>query len=797
MFNNYLKIAFRNMKRHKIFSTVNIIGLLIGITSFMLIMIWIGYEMSFDSFNKNKDRIYRLCVDLEAGSHMIYPMTMPNAAPFLKSEFPEVQQAARLDNPKRATVKVGEDTFIEEGVCHGDNSIFDVFTFPFVNGNPQSALTEPYTAVLSESISKKYFGDNDPIGEIIEINSAPYRITGIIQDIPMTAHFHFNIMGSFSTLYALDKSAMQNWFHIQFFTYILLGKNTDVEQFENKFPKFIDTHLGELLNSAGASLQFFLQPLKKIHLHSELAGDIAPQSDIKSLYIFASIALFILIIAGINFINLSTANSSARAKEIGLRKTIGSNKKQLIEQFLVESILMCFFAMILSLVLVDLFRPNFFRLFGTKIDLQYLSPISIIAFVLLFPIFIGVLAGSYPAFYLSRFKPVTTQGSGFGGVSRKTHLRNFLVICQFTISIVLIISTLTIFNQISFMRRSDPGFEKENVIVIPNMRLLMQNGSPEALKQELLTIPGIEELGFSSLVPGFGIQKAIMYPEGFPLDKPHMGQKLFIDDDYLDVLGVNFVDGRKFSQKFSSDPTESVIINQTAAKTFGWSEPLGKTFLFKTVDGNTISMNVVGVIKDFHSDSFHNPIEPLIIYNLSDRVNFLAINVSDKNVSATIEKLKEKIKIFAPDFSFKYYMLDEIMSNSYNTDFQVGKLTMYLCILAVLLGCLGLFGLTVFLVQKRTKEIGIRKVLGASVSRINIQLSREFVRLIFISIVMSFPIAFIIMKKWLENFAYKTSQNIWIFVISGLVVLLISIITVCFQTIRASQKNPAEVIKYE
>jgi len=760
-------------------------------------MLWIGYEMSFDGFNGNKERIYRLCVDFEAGSHMIYPMTMPNAAPFLMEEFPEVKQAARLESPRRASIKIGENTFVEEGVCHGDNAVFDVFTFPFINGNPQSALKEPYTVLLTESIAKKYFGTSDPIGETLEINSFPYRITGIIRDIPLNSHFHFNIMGSFETLYAQNRDAMQNWFHIQFYTYLLLRENTSIKEFEKKLPQFIDAHIGELLQAAGASLQFFLQPLKKIHLHSELAGDIAPQSNIRTLYIFASIALFILVIACINFINLSTANSSARAKEIGLRKTVGSKIRQLIEQFLVESIILCYFAMILSLVIVDLIKPSFSTIFGTTIDLSYLNPVAAIAFILLFPIVVGVLAGSYPAFYLSRFKPVTILRSRLSGTSSKATLRNVLVILQFSISIILIISTLTIFNQISFTRKSDLGFEKENVIIVPNLRLLLQNGSQEALRRELSTISGVKELGFSSLVPGFGIQKAVMYPEGFPLDKPHMGQKLFVDDEYLEVLGVEFVDGRNFSQKFSTDPTESVIINQTAAKTFGWSEPLGKTFLFTSASGETISMNVIGVVKDFHSDSFHNPIEPLIIYNQSDRANFLAIKVSDKNISETIEKLKKQIKIFAPDFPFKYYFLDETLNNMYREDYQIGKLAMYFCILAILLGCLGLFGLTSFLIQNRTKEIGIRKVLGASVSRINELLARQFVSLIFISIVISFPLAFFIMKRWLQNFAYKTSQNIWIFLISGLGVLFISIMTVSVQTIKAAQVNPADIIKYE
>lgn len=785
------------MKRHKVFSFINLIGLVLGITSFLLIMIWIGYEMSFDSFNENKDRIHRLCVDFEAGSHMIFPMTMPNAAPLLVTEFPEVESAARLESPRRASVKVGDNIFVEEGVCHGDNALFNVFTFPFVKGDPQSALTDPYTVVLTESIAKKYFSDTDPVGETIEINNAPYRITGIIRDIPMNSHFYFNIMGSFETLYAQDRDAMQNWFHIQFFTYLLLKPNVDIGHFENKFPRFIDDHLDELIDSAGASLTFFLQPLKIIHLYSELAGEIAPQSDIKTLYIFASIALFILIIACINFINLSTAHSSARAKEIGLRKTIGSKRRQLVEQFLTESIILCYVAMLLSLVLVDLIKPNFYAIFGTQVDLHYLHPPFVIIFALLFPLLVGFLAGSYPAFYLSRIKPAVIFKSDFTSKAGKATFRNILVIFQFAISVILIISTLTIFNQISFMTHSDPGFEKENIIIVPNMRLLLKDVNQDALKEKLSGILGIKKIGFSSLVPGFGIQKAIMYPEGFPLDKPHMGQKLFIDDAYLDILGIEFAEGRNFSRKFSTDPTESVIINQTAAKEFGWSKPLGKNFYLKNNDGNGLILNVIGVVKDFHQDSFHNPIEPLIIYNQSNRANFLVIKTSGKNPTAIIEKIKAQIKDIVPNFSLKYYFLDETIKRIYKNDLQIGKLALYFCFLAIILGCLGLFGLTVFLVQKKKKEIGIRKVLGASISEIRESLAQQFVKLVIISMIISFPIAFFIMKRWLQNFAYKTHLGIWIFLVSGFAVLFISVVTVSIQTIKAARTNPADVIKYE
>jgi len=797
MIKNYLKIAFRNMKHHKVFSIINLIGLIIGITSFMLIMIWIGYEMSYDGFNKNKDQIYRLCVDFEAGNHMIYPMTMPNAGPQLVEDFPEVIQAARLESPRRATIKIGEKTFTEEGFCHGDNSIFEVFTFPFKSGDKQTALIEPFTVVLTHSIAQKYFGESNPIGETVEINNTPYRITGIIEDIPYNSHFRLSIMGSFETLFSQNSDAMSNWFHIQFFTYLLLNEDTSIEDFEAKLVSFVDAHMGELLHSAGAQLTFFLQPLKDIHLRSELAGDIAKQSNIQTLYIFFSIAIFILIIACINFINLSTANAGVHAREIGLRKAIGSKKRQLVAQFLTESIILCFIAMLLTLVIIDLSRPSLQNIFGVHIDLGYLNPVTATGFILLFPVLLGVIAGSYPAFYLSRFKPVAILRSGFLQTSSKAHLRNILVILQFTISLILIISTLTIFNQINFMQDKDPGFSQENMIIVLNTRLLLHNSSAEVLKEQLSEIPHIKEIGFSSLVPGFGTQKAIMYPEGFPMDQPQMGQKLFVDEGFLDALGMRFAYGRNFSQNYPSDPTESVIINETAAKTFGWKEPLGKTFSFRGENEELEKLNVIGVLNDFHSSSLHDKIEPLIIYNLPDNANFLIIKTYTKPTEETLSIIKKQIQVFNPNFMFKYYFLDDVLHNQYASDKQVGKMALYFCLLAILLAILGLFGLTTFLIHKKTKEIGIRKVMGASVTGITIRLSSDFFRLIFISMFIASPLAYIVMNKWLQGFAYRTEQPAWIFLLSAFAVMILSIITVSYQTIKAARTNPAEVIKYE
>jgi putative ABC transport system permease protein len=795
---NYLKITLRNMGRHRLFSLINLVGLVLGILAYLLIMTWVGYEMSFDGFNEHKDRIQRLCVDLEAGSHMIYPMTMPAAAQLLINDYPEVINAARLEGPTRASIKIGEQTFIEPGVAHGDNSLFEVFSFPFISGDIKNALVEPYTVVLTQSTAQKYFADKDPMGEVIQINGkGDYTVTGIVKDIPQNSHFRFNIMASFASLYAADPDLMGNWFHIQFFTYLLFAENADVKAFADRLPEFVDTYMGSRLSGAGATLKLFMQPLTRIHLHSDLAGDIAVQADVKTLYLFLGIAIFVLLLACINFINLSTASVAVRAREIGLRKVFGSSRKELIWQFLLESFIFSFIATLIAVAAVEIIRPYFQELFGTYVDINFLNPLTIIMLLLAFPVIVTLLAGSYPTLYLSALQPVSILKKGFFRSANRSYLRSILVIFQFSISIILIISTLTISKQINYMKHSDPGFKEENVIVLPGIRSLINEVSVDILRQTLTQLPEVEQIGFSSLLPGRGTQKALMYPEGFPDDQPQMGEKLFVDADYIDAIGIEILKGRNFSPDLLSDPQSSVIINETAAANFGWEEPIGKIFSFTSRSGGKSQMQVIGLVRDFHSTSLRESIEPLIIYNNESRLNFLTLRLRTDDLKGTIAKLKQQIKKLKPDFGFRYYFLEEILDNMYREDLQTAKLALYFSIMAILLGCLGLLGLTTFLVSNRTKEIGIRKVMGASGQSIIILLARQFCKWVLIAIVISLPIAGYLMNIWLRNFAYRTQTGFFIYAAAAIFALLISIVTISFQTIKTARANPVEALKYE
>ncbi len=801
MFKNYLKIAIRNIIRHKGFSFINIAGLAIGMACCILIMLWISNEFSFDKFNQYKDRIYRLCVDFEAGSHMVLPMTMPPAASLLIKEFPEVVNAARLEFPSHGSVKVNDEIFHETGVCHGDNSLFEIFSFPFLTGNSETALIEPYTVVITESVAERYFKKEDPIGKTLEINGKnEYTITGVIKDIPDNSHFRFNIMCSFKTLYSQNRSVMENWFHIQFFTYLLLEEDADIAQFEKKLPQFVDKYMGNALKASGASLKFFLQPLSRIHLYSSFAGDIALQADIKYIYLFAGIAFFVLMIACVNFINLSTARSSVRSMEIGIRKTMGAARSRLIFQFLLESVVLSFFALLFALVLVEVLQSKFHFIFGKELNFNVLSSGVFFSGLIAFPVFVGILAGSYPAFYLSDIKPVAILKQGFKTGSYRSYFRNVLVTFQFVVSIILIIATITIFYQIHFMKRKDPGFKKENVIIISGINNILRENSLGILRQKFLGIPEIVNLGCTSLVPGRGIQRAVMYPEGFPLDQPQMGEKLFVDSHYIPTMGIELIAGRNFSEDFPADPEESVIINEAAAKEFGWSKPIGKTFSFRTSqeeDQKVIKLKVIGVVKDFHSASLHSKIEPLIFYYDTSRVNFLTIKVASDNPSQTLDTIKQKWKEIAPDFLFNFFFLDESLDQKYRSEERIGNIALYFCLLTVFIGCLGLFGLTAFIIEQRTKEIGIRKVLGSSVGQIVSLLTLNFIKWVVVANVIAFPVAYFIMKKWLQNFAYRTEINLITFVVSGLFVLMIALLTICFQTIKSANANPVKALKYE
>jgi putative ABC transport system permease protein len=800
MFRNYLKVALRNIKKQKGYAFINISGLAIGLAACIMILLWVHDELSFDAYHENADRIYRLTIDATLGTRMKAPVSPTPSGPAMVAEYPEVLQYVRLSRPNRSPVIVGDKEYFEENVAFADNSIFEVFSFPFLRGDPETALKTPYTAVITEEIARKYFGDDEPIGKIIKFGeNQEYAITGVVKTIPANSHFTFNILRSMETQYAENRPLMENWMAISQYTYLLLAKNADHKILEQKLPALIEKHLGPVLKSIGATITLHLQPLRDIHLHSDFAGDIAAQGNVMYVYIFSAIALFVLIIACINFVNLSTARSATRAQEVGLRKTLGAVRHRLVGQFLGESVLYSLLSLILSIILILAAMPWFNAVVGRSLDLNILQvPWLIPAFVGL-ALVVGVMAGSYPAFFLSAFQPVRVLRGKLKFSTKNIQFRRILVIIQFAISIVLIVGTMIIYKQLIYMKSKDLGFNKEHVVILPGLDDVMEH-SYQTLRNEFKTLPGVINVGASTKVPGRGIRKSAFQPEGFSQDQSQTMDYLDIDPDYLLTLGIQIVEGRNFSEDFSTDRLESVIINETAAKKFGWVSPIGKQFIFAPEPNSQEKerrMNVVGVIKDYHNASLRLKIEPMILFYDPAGFSSFVLRIAGTNIQKTVSLIRDKWKELLPQKPFDYFFLDDSFDSQYRAEERMGNLILRFSLLAIFVGCLGLFGMASYTTEQRTKEIGIRKVLGASSGAIVRMLSKEYLLLVAIGNLIAWPVAFTMMKSWLNNFAYRTSLAPWIFAAAALLSLAIALLTVSYQSIRAALSNPVDSLRYE
>ena len=800
MFKNYLKVAFRNIKKQKGYAFINISGLAIGMAACLLIMLWVHDELNFDSFNENADHIYRLTIDAHMGTRMKVPVSPTPSGPALVQEYPEVLQYARLSRPNRYPVSIGDKEYFEENVAFADNSIFEIFSFPFIGGDPKTALATAYSAVITETTAKKYFGDESPIGKMIKIDGdSEYAVMGVVEDVPANSHFSFNILRSMETQYAVNRQIMENWLAVSQYTYILLDENTDYKEFEQKLPAFVDKNIGATLKSYGASLTIHLQPLKQIHLHSDFPGDIAAQGDILYVYLFSGIALFVLIIACINFVNLSTARSTTRAKEVGMRKTLGAVRHRLMGQFLGECVVYSLLALFLAVFFILMAMPWFNTVVGRNLSLNILQIPWLIPGFIGLALFVGFAAGSYPAFFLSSFHPVSVLRNKAKIGTKNVLFRRILVISQFAISIALIIGTMMIYKQLMYMKSTELGFNKEHVVVLPHLGDVLPD-SYQTVRDEFKKISGVINIGASSLVPGRGITKSLFRPEGFAQNESQPMDYRSIDPGYISTLGIKIIAGRNFSEDLSTDQTESVLINETAAAKFGWIDPIGKQFILspdESDQGEETFINVIGVVKDYHITSLREKIEPMIIFNDPSLYTTLSIRIIPLNIQNSLEAIRNKWKGIMPDKPFDYFFLDESFDSQYRAEERMGNLTMRFSLLAVFIGCLGLFGMASYTTEQRTKEIGIRKILGASTGKIIRMLSKEYILLVALGNLIAWPAAYFLMKSWLNNFAYRISLTLWIFLAAALLSLAVAVLTVSYQSIKAALSNPAVSLKYE
>jgi putative ABC transport system permease protein len=793
MIKNYFKIAFRNLWKNKVFSFINIMGLTVGMTACFLIFLYVKFELSYDSFHTKADRIYRVVSDIKTPTEVLHASGPAWAvAPNAKDEFPEIQSFVRITNDN-VLIKKGDIKFQEEHAAWADSALFNVFDFKLLKGNPNTALKEPFSIVFSETAAKKYFGKTDPIGQTLLItgDKLPAKVTGIMKDIPENSQIKADVFLSMTTItQKFNQSLDSQWGNYGASAYLLLKPGTNAKSLEKKFPAFLERRDGAEMKKIQMYPTLFLEPLKEVYLYS--TRDDSKTGHITNVYIFSIIAIFILLIACFNFINLTTARSAERAKEVGIRKVVGAGKTQLAAQFIGESVVLCLIAFVLTFFLSWLLLPLFNQLAGKTISSGIFKHWNYLALLFFASIGIGLLAGFYPALVLSSFKPVVVLKGRFVTGTRGIILRKGLVIAQFTISIALIIATIIVYNQMNFMRNQDLGFSKDQMMVIDT------NGDPakKTFEQAVKELPDVKSVAMSSSVPGGGNPGAYSEIENKKGDLQIANLDLyFVDFNYINQFKIKMVAGRGFSKDFATDTTQAMVLNEAAVKLFGYTSPeqaIGKRFKQWGREGK-----IIGVAKNFHFKSLQEEIKPLSMRIEPDGCNLVSINIAATNLPKTIATIENKWKTLIPDRPFSYYFLDEFFNRQYRGEVRFGNLFLNFAILAIFISCLGLLGLASYSTIQRTKEIGIRKVMGASVSNIVNLLSIDFLKLVFISFIIAAPLAWYFMHQWLKDFAYRININWWIFLVAGVTAVLIALFTISFQAIRAAIANPVESLRSE
>jgi putative ABC transport system permease protein len=797
MVKNYFKISFRNIKKYKAYSLINILGLAIGISCCLLILLFVQNELSYDRYQEKANRIYRLVdsLDIDNPRSRHYALSSAPFAPALKKEFPEVEETVRLLPARGRMVSYGEKRYYEEKFFFADSSIFSIFTLPLIQGNPDTALVAPHTLVISESTAFKYFGNQEPLNKTLEINDQDFLITGVMEDMPRISHFHADMFGSMKTLEQIpevQERYFQSWARHEFYTYLLLREEAFAEELESKLPGFIEKYAAAQVKTIlGSTLSSRLQPLKRIHLWSNLQHEISPTGDIKYVYIFSVIAAFILLIACVNFMNLATARSASRSKEVAMRKVVGASRSQLINQFLGESLLFTLFAMFLALIVVKIFLPSFNVLTGKEIEVNFQNNFVLLGSIFFILFFVGIVAGSYPSFFISRYQPANVL-RGFSKVgSERALLRKGLVIFQFSISIVLIISTAIVMDQLDFLRNRKLGFDKEHVVLVP-IRTNAIRKNAEEIKADLKQNPNILSATISIGVPGgviAGDAIQLLTEEGKKTITVNM---IYTDHDFIKTMGMEIMEGRDFSKEMITDATEAFIINQAAVRQFQLENPLEAQFEWDEKKGK-----VIGVVKDFQFRSLRDEITPLVIHIFTPSTRVFAIRIRPDNVPNTLAFIENKWGQLDSAHPFTYTFMDESFDRLYRSEEKLAQIFSLFSILAVFVASLGLFGLALFMAEQRTKEIGIRKVLGASIAKIFVLLSKEFAALVLLANIIAWPMAYFLMNQWLQNFAYRITIQPWIFILSATIAFIIALLTVSYQSLKVAMADPVESLRYE
>jgi putative ABC transport system permease protein len=796
MISNYLKVALRNILKHVGYSLVNVLGLAIGMTCCLLIYLYTDHELSYDNYHPDVDRSHRIVVDIRTQTaNRVFSMISPPVAPVLRDNFPQVETVARVLTTGSRLVKRDEVVFYEDRFMYADKELFEIFSMPFLKGDSGTALERPAAVVISERVAQKYFGEADPMGRTLNINTRDYEVSGVIQDSPENTHMKYDLIASMTTL--KDWGEMTNWHSTMFHTYLKLKPNVDVEEFSNQVANLADPYVKELLDEWGTRYNYFLQPLPDIHLFSHLRYEIEPAGNPLYVYIFSAVGLFILLIAGINFTNLATARSVKRAKEVGLRKVVGAQRCQLIGQFLGESLLMAVFAFILALGLARLVLPLLNSLSGVNLSYSHLFQGGIFFVMLATVLVVGFLAGIYPAFVLSSYRPVATlKGVVQSGVQR-SFLRKAMVVLQFSISLVLIIGTLIIYQQLRFMKDQPLGFDKEQKLVLPLRGGINIRENYESVKKRFLDHPAVQGATVSSTVPGREVSNFAITLVGEEDDKNQSMFHIFFDSDFISGFGIEIVAGRGFQKDMSTDVQGAFLINEAAVKAFGWSEPeqaLGKRL--RTGFGGRVSP-VIGVVKDFHYRGLQVQVEPLVMENNPDVFRNITLTLDTQDLASSLAFVESTWQEVFPENPYEQFFLDTDFERQYRSDERIGRIFGVFTSLGLFIACLGLLGLAAFAAEQRTKEIGIRKVMGASAAGIFLLFAKDFMKWIIVANLIAWPVAYLAADRWLSNFAYKTSLHLWVFLLSAVAVLTIALFTVSYQSLKAAVTDPVHSLRYE
>jgi len=804
MVKNDMKMALRTIKKNKGYTFINMTGLAVGIASCLLILLFVQHELSYDRFHEKAERIVRVGMKAELGTNSFEVADGPSPlAEALRNDLPEVIDSTRLFKTRQTYIQYEDKQFKEEDFIYADPNVFDVFTLSLIAGDPETALAQPDSILITPAVAEKYFGSLDVLGKVLHgEDDRSFKVTGIIRELPDNSHFHFDLMAS-SMGYPPSKAP--DWFSNGTFTYLVLDESATVAQLQEKLPALSKQYIEPTIKEGfGMSFDKFLetgnffgfiaQPLLDLHLHSTADNDWETTGSYNTVVIFAAIAIVILIVACINFTNLATARASKRANEVGIRKVVGSQRRQLVQQFLTESLFLSLVAFAIALVLVSIALPAFNKIMDKEISMAVLGTWYVLPLIVVFALSVGILAGVYPAFMLAAFRPVAVLKGKMQSSVRERRFRNALIVFQFFTTVVLFIGTIVIFNQLHFMRNKDLGFDKEHIVVVQNAHMI--GDQQEAFKTELRKNPDILGAAYSATGPFMSLTAQIYRKEGQDIQTNYTLVNIEVDHDYLDTYRLEMKDGRFFSRKNTTDNT-AMILNEAAVRALGMEEPIiGKQLLW--LSGEGASFTIIGTVKDFHMQSLHEAIRPMVmILERPVPMRLLSLRISPGKTEKTLGFVEDQWKAFSPPQPVDYVFLDERFDRGYRSEIQAGNVFSAFAGLAILIACLGLFGLASFMAEQKTKEIGVRKVLGASVPGIVMLLSKEYVKWLVVANLLAWPLAYYAMHNWLQNFAFRTGLTVWPFLIAGGMALLVALLTVSFQSIKAALAHPIKSLRYE